>query len=76
MAEVAKKKSSVTTWGGVVASLGALLLALGEALGNDALKAAGATVAGIGTLVLGVGARDHGVTSEQAGLKAPEGTKS
>lgn len=74
MVDVLKKasRSPVTTWGGVIAALGALILAVGEALGNDAVKAAGATVGGIGTLVLGVGARDHGVTSEAAGAKPPE----
>ena len=68
-------KSPVTTWGGVIAALGALILAVGEATGNDAVKAAGATVGGIGTLVLGMGARDHGVTSEQAGAAPKDGAK-
>lgn len=75
MAEIEQKKSSVTTWGGVVAALGALVVAIGEAVGKPTVAAVGAGITSLGTLVLGVGARDHGVTSEQAGAVKPEAPK-
>lgn len=71
----ATKKSSVTTWGGVVAALGGLVVAIGEALGKPAVAAIGAGITSLGVLVLGTAARDNGVTSEQAGAVKPEAPK-
>jgi hypothetical protein len=68
----AAKKSPVTTWGGVIAALGAFLAVLGEALGKPQVAAVGLAIGGIGSAVLGVGARDHSVSPEQAGAKGPE----
>jgi hypothetical protein len=70
----AAKKSPVTTWGGVLAALGAFLAALGEAIGKPQVAALGLAIGGVGGAVLGVGARDHSVSSEKAGV-APEGGK-
>jgi hypothetical protein len=63
------KKSPATTFGGVVGALGALVFALGEALGKESVKAIGVLITGLGTALIGMNARDHNVTSEQAGLK-------
>ena len=68
-------KSPVTTWSGVIAALGALAVSIGEALGNPKISAAGAALLALGTAVLGLSARDHGATSEQAGAVKPEAPK-
>jgi hypothetical protein len=65
----AAKKSPLTTWGGVLGALGGLVLAIGEAMGHDGAKAIGSGIMGLAALVVGAAARDHGVTSEQAGAK-------
>ena len=58
------KKSWKTTLGGVLASVGALLSA-----GDGIYKNIGVGLATVGSLLLGIAARDNSVSSEDAGIK-------
>lgn len=61
--------SPKTTLAGLVAAIGVALLAGGDYFDLASLKAIGGLVASVGSALVGMAARDHGVTSEQAGLK-------
>lgn len=72
---MARAKSTKTTWGGVIALMGAVALILGKTLFADGeslsptdieviLELVGLGGVGLGTAVTGLFGRDHNVSSE------------
>lgn len=59
------KTSWKTSLGGILLSIGTLVAASQD----EKTHAIGAGVAAVGSIILGLAARDNGVTSEQAGAK-------
>jgi hypothetical protein len=60
------KASWKTTVGGILAAIGTAMQAI------ESLRLWGAAIGAIGVAILGMAARDNGVSSEAAGVKPPD----
>jgi len=65
------KTSWKTTAGGVLALLGAAMQLMPDDLVGQALKPWAGFVSALGAGIVGLSARDNGVSSEDAGVKRP-----